>query len=170
MKVETVEILNDFDSQQISKTLLNQYEIEEYRRSFLWHGFFLFFLGCIIPLFIPLYTNPRAGLAAHTIGLSLGTFLICVGLALPYIQLSKLLAKVTFWFLLLSSYVGLGSQVLGAAIGLTKTLLITAKGFPQGPLWIETSVEIAVKVITSFVFFACIIILFGLRRVKVEQR
>ncbi|MBW4491194.1 MAG: hypothetical protein KME12_25840 [Trichocoleus desertorum ATA4-8-CV12] len=44
------------------------------QRRFLWHGFFLFFVGCIIPLFIPLYSNPRAGLAAHTIGLTLGLF------------------------------------------------------------------------------------------------
>ena len=169
MKVETVKKPYGLNLQQIAVPLLDQYQLKEYRRRFLWHGFFLFFLGCIIPLFIPWYSNPRAGLAAHTIGLTLGMFLICVGLALPYIRFSRLLAKATFWLLIISSYVGLGAQVLGAVIGLTKTLLITANGFPEGPFWIEISVEIAVKIITSFVFFACIIILFSLRRVKVDS-
>ncbi len=162
MKIESIERF-------LPQTSLVKNEIEEYRHKYLWHGFFLFFIGCIIPLFIPLYISPRAGLAAHNVAVTIGTFFISLGVALPYIKFSSWLAKVTYWLLLLSAYFGLAGQFSAAVFGLTKSFVVTGKGSPGNVEWMEIGVDIVLKVISSFTLLACVIILFGLRRVKVDS-
>jgi hydroxylaminobenzene mutase len=138
--------------------------VNQYRRRFLWHGFFLCFLGFIVPLFMPLYANPRTGLATHLLGITSGLFLIGVALSLPYLRIPQWIAKVKFWLLLISSYVGLVAEWLGALFGLKKVFIITGEGYTGGTLWMETGVEVAIKTITIFILVSCFIILFGLRR------
>lgn len=165
MKTESIE-----NTYYLPQTSLTRDQVQEYRRTYLWHGFFLFVLGCVIPMFIDLYTNPRAALSAHTLGILMGTFLICVGLAFPYIEFSaKWLADWAFWLLVVSSYSGITIQVMAAVFGLIKTFAITGKGYPGGPQWMEISVDITAKVISSFTLVACFIILYGLRRVKLDS-
>jgi (hydroxyamino)benzene mutase len=47
--------------------------------------------------------------------------------------------------LVISAYVGLLGELLGAAFGLTKVFIITAQGLSPGISWMETSVEIAIS-------------------------
>ncbi|MBW4491001.1 MAG: hypothetical protein KME12_24835 [Trichocoleus desertorum ATA4-8-CV12] len=169
MKIEPIEKNERFSWLHRSQTFLGKTQIEEYRRRYLWHGFFLFFLGCIIPCSINIYTNPRAALSAHSLGLMLGTFFISLGVAVPYIQFSRWSAKVTLWLLVVSAYIGLSIQFMAATFGLTRSFLITAKGFPGGPFWMEVSVDIAAKLISVFTLLACVIILFGLRRTNADS-
>jgi len=170
MKVETVEILNNFDSQQISKTLLNQYESEQYRLSFLWHGFFVFVLGCIAPIFIPLYANPRGGLSAHTLGLMLGIFLICIGLTIPYAQFTKRRAELAFWFFVVSAYSGYTIQVFAAIFGLTQSFVVTARGYTGGLFWMEIAATIGLRLISLFTLAGCFLVLYSLRQAQINSK
>jgi hydroxylaminobenzene mutase len=145
---------------------MDSIQSEDFKRSLLWHGIFLCTIGFLLGLLIPLYANPRAGLAAHTLGITQGIFLAIIGFAYPQLKLSLWLGRAVFWMLLISVYVGQLGQILGAAFGLTRVFLITAQGLPEGSAWLETSVEIATKVITTFLLLACFIILYGLRPTK----
>lgn len=149
-----------------STSPLEQNLSHEYRRRFLWHGFFLCTLAFLIAPFLPLYTNPRAGLATHLIGITTGILLMAVGLAFPYLSLSEFLAQVIFWLLVPSFYIGFACQFLGALFGLTKMFPITGEGFTGGAAWMEIVVSIATKGITVTTILGCIIIIYGLRRVN----
>jgi (hydroxyamino)benzene mutase len=145
---------------------LDENFVNEYKRRFLWHGFFLCFLGFIVPLFMPFYANPRTGLATHLLGITSGLFLMGVGLTLPYLKISQWIAKVKFWLLLVSSYIGLVAEFLGALFGLKNVFIVTGKDSLGGALWLEIGVEVSIKTITAFILVSCLIILFGLRRIK----
>lgn len=166
MQVNIFEIPNQINWQGITRLQLDEEEKHDYRRRFLWHGFLLFVLACIIITFFPLYSNPNAALSAHKIGLMLGIFFMSVGLAFPYFQFSRLLATLTFWLLLVTAYVGLGGQVLAAIFGLTKGFPFSGIGATGGPLWMENGIDIANKTISVLLLLACGFILFGLRRIK----
>lgn len=168
MKLET-ERTYDFKPQQIAAPLLNEPQIEEYKRRYLWHGFFVFVLGCIAPIFIPVYTNPRGGLAAHTLGVLIGIFLMCVGLTMPHIQLTKRWAELSFWLFVVSAYSGLTIQVFAAVFGLTQSFSVTARGYSGGPLWMEITATVGLRVISLFTLLGCFIILFALRRAKADS-
>ncbi len=150
----------------LSSSVISKSQSEIYRRNLLWHGFFVSTLGFISGMFIPLYANPRAGLATHTLAIAQGMFLSVTGLTFPYLNIPPWMATMTFWLLVISAYVGVSGEFLGAVFGLTKILVITAKGLPQGPIWMETIVEISTKAISVFILLACGFILFGLRPTK----
>ncbi len=154
---------------QQAPSFMDSIQSEDLKRRLLWHGILLCTLGFIVGLFIPLYVNPRAGLATHLLGITQGLFLAVVGLIYPYLKLSFKLARVNFWMLLISAYIGMAGEFTGAAFGLTKVFIITAEGFPPGSAWMENTVEIAIKGISSFILLSCLIILFGLRRVKSDS-
>lgn len=154
------------DSTLTPNNFIDSSQSDDFKRRLLWHGIFLCTLGFIIGLFIPLYANPRAGLATHLLGITEGIFLAVVGLVYPNLKLSLFNAKLAFWMLLISAYVGLLGEFLGAAFGLTKVFLITAQGLTPSIAWMETSVEIAIKGISLFLLLACFILLFGLRQTK----
>lgn len=47
----------------------------DYGRRLLWHGLFLFLLGLLTGLVVPMFQNPRMGLSAHLEGVMNGIFL-----------------------------------------------------------------------------------------------
>ncbi len=165
MKVPTFKSSDQFTSKKIL-TLLNEAQKQEYRRRLLWHGLFLFIIGCITITFFPLYTNPNAALAAHKLGLMLGVFLMSIGLTFTHLQFSKTLAFLTFWLLIITAYIGLGGQILAAIFGLTKGFPFSGIGASGGPAWMEISVDVANKTISGLLLLACGFILFGLRPIK----
>ncbi len=148
---------------KIRSHLMNFIESETFKRRLLWHGIFICTLAFIIGLFIPLYANPRAGLAAHVLGITEGMFLAIIGFAYPQLKLSFFFARSSFWMLIISAYVGLFGQFLSSAFGLKRILVITGEGMNEGNLWMETSLEVATKAISISLLVACAIVLFGLR-------
>jgi (hydroxyamino)benzene mutase len=147
-------------------SMMDSIQAEAFKRSLLWHGIFLCTLGFIVAFFIPLYANPRAGLATHLLGITQGVFLAVMGLSYPQLKLSLLLGRINFWMIVISAYVGMIGEFLGAAFGLTRVFIVTAVGLPGGIPWLETSVEVAIKGISLFILFSCFIVLYGLRGTK----
>lgn len=111
MQMDKLEQTSSLNSSPTQINVLSQSQSGDYRRRFLWHGFSVFALGCIAPLFIPFYTNPRGGLSAHTLGIMLGLLLMAVGMTIPYARLTQLRAKLAFWFFVASAYTGLMKKV-----------------------------------------------------------
>lgn len=154
---------------QQSSSLMDNSQSEDFKRRLLWHGIFLCTLAFIVGLFIPLYTNPRAGLATHLLGITQGIFLAVIGFCYPQLKLAFWVARANFWMLLISAYVGMIGEFLGAVFGLTRVFVITAMGLPESITWLETSVEIAIKGISSFILLSCFIVLYGLRKTKSDS-
>lgn len=136
---------------------------EVLKRRLLWHGIFLCTLGFSAGLFIPLYANPRAGLATHLLGITEGLFIVAIGFCYPELKLSPRFGKINFWILLIGAYFGIFAEFLGAVFGLTRVFVITAMGLPETIPWLEMSVEIVIKGISILILLSCFIVLFGLR-------
>ncbi|BAZ41887.1 hydroxylaminobenzene mutase HabB [Calothrix sp. NIES-4101] len=156
--------MNIFQSKlgKIPVTFQNSFESEDFKRRLLWHGILLCTIGFIAGFFIPLYVNPRAGLATHLLGITEGLFLAVIGLCYPQLKLSFRLAKANFWMLVISAYVGITGEFLGATFGLTRVFVVTAQGLPETNKLMETIVEISIKSISILVILSCLITLYGL--------
>lgn len=166
MQIDTSAQTSNFNSSPTVPNLLSQNQSEEYRRRFLWHGFSLFVLGCIAPLFIPFYANPRGGLSAHTLGVTTGLLLMAVGMAIPYASMTQLRAKLTFWFFVPSAYTGLTIQVFAAIFGLTQSFVVTAKGYPGGQFWMEILATVGLRSISVFTLLGAFMMMFSLSQAK----
>ena len=166
MQVNTFDQTNNPNPSSTTPNLLSQFQIEEYRRRFLWHGFSIFSLGCIAPLFIPFYTNPRGGLSAHTLGVMLGLLTMAVGMAIPYGCFTQLRTKLLFWFFVPSAYTGLTIQVFAAIFGLTQSFVVTAKGYPGGVFWMEILATIGLRTVSVFILLGAFIMMHGLNKAK----
>ncbi len=166
MQVNISDQTNNLNSSSPTPNLLSQFQSGEYRRRFLWHGFSVFALGCIAPLFIPFYTNPRGGLSAHTLGIMSGLLSMAVGMAIPYGCFTQLRAKLLFWFFVPSSYAGLIIQVFAAIFGLTQSFTVTAKGYPGGVLWMEILATVGLRTVSVFILLGAFIMMSGLSKAK----
>jgi (hydroxyamino)benzene mutase len=144
--------------------LMDSIQSEDFKRRLLWHGIFLCTLGFIVGFFIPLYANPRAGLATHLLGITEGLFIAVIGLSYPQLKLPYWVAIANFWMLLVSAYVGIFGEFLGATFGLTRVFIITAIGFKETIPWLETVVEVSIKGISTLIILSCFIVLYGLRK------
>jgi hydroxylaminobenzene mutase len=170
MKMSTLEKPSQSNLLETPSSLMDNIQAEAFKRGLLWHGIFITTLGFLLGLCIPLYANPRAGLAAHALAVTQGMFLAIIGFAYPQLNLSFWMARASYWMFLISAYTGVLSQVLGAAFELTRVFPVTAKGLPEGISWLETAVEIPTKAITLFILLACFIVLFGLRGTKADAK
>jgi hydroxylaminobenzene mutase len=103
-------------------------------RRLLRSGTVLCFLALVTGLAIPLFANPRMGLAAHVGGLMNGIFLLVVGLAWKELELSERAQAWTFRALVAGTFGNWASTVAAAAWG-TRTLTpIAGGGFGAGRL------------------------------------
>lgn len=115
-------------------------------------------------LFVGLYANPRAGLAAHVIGITGALMLIAFGLLWSRLALGRAARLAAFWMLIVSVPTGFVAQLVGAALGLSRMFVVTAAGRPEGLPALETAVELVTKAITPLTILPVLIVLVGLRR------
>ncbi len=131
-------------------------------RRLVWHGVMLFFLGLLAGACVPLYANPRMGLAAHLGGVTAGTFLAVVGLFWSRIRLAATAAVAAFWLTLYGTYVSVLGLVLAAILGTSNSTPIAGAGY-AGTLWEETLVDVALVTSAAAMLVACPLLLWGLR-------
>ena len=137
---------------------------EDSRRRLIRHGVFLFLLGLVTGVLIPVLTSPRLGLAAHMEGLLNGIFLILVGgVVWKEIRLSERLATSSFWLLLIAAYASWGFCLLAAVFGASQTLAIAGAGHSAAP-WQERLVSAGLGTGAICVLVACCLVLYGLRK------
>ena len=67
-------------------------------------GVFLFFLGLIVGLLVPVFANPRMGLSSHIEGVLNGMLLIIIGLIWSKVDLSSKWLKITFWLTIYGTF------------------------------------------------------------------
>lgn len=98
-------------------------------RKLLRAGTVLCFLALLTGLAIPVFTNPRMGLAAHVGGLMNGMFLLIVGLAWKELDLRERAQNVTFFALVAGAFGNWASIVAAAVWGTASLTPIAGAGF-----------------------------------------
>ncbi len=129
----------------------------------IWHGVFLFLLGLLSGAFVPIMTNPKAGLSAHLGGVLDGMFLMLLGLFWSEIRLSGRLETTTFWLMLYAAYAGWEGLLLAAFFGTSRATPIAGEGYVAA-WWQESLVEVILISFAIAILIGCGLVLYGLRR------
>jgi len=101
-------------------------------RTLLRLGFVLVFLGLLTGLAVSRFANPRLGLAAHTVGLLGGLFLVVLGVAAPAFELGPRQAAVLRWCWVYAAYANWLASVLGAVTGASRMTPLAGSGTKGG--------------------------------------
>lgn len=97
-------------------------------------GFILILLGLLTGPIIPQLTNPRLGLAAHTVAIVGGILLIAVGAIAAQLALPRLQRRVMNGCWLYASYVNWLACLIGGATGASRLTPIAGAGTVGTPL------------------------------------
>jgi hydroxylaminobenzene mutase len=126
-------------------------------------GVFLFFLGLIVGLIVPVLSNPRMGVSSHIEGVLNGFFLVILGLIWHKIDLTDRWLRITFWLAIYGTYANWFGILIAAVFNAGKMLGIAANG-KEGPIIAEGIVMFLLITLSVAMLIICITILIGLRR------
>lgn len=126
-------------------------------------GVFLFFLGLIIGLLVPIFANPRMGLSSHIEGVLNGMLLIIIGLIWHKVDLSSRWLKITFWLTIYGTFANWFGILIAAIFNAGKMLTVAANG-QEGPPVIEGIVGFFLISLSIAMLIVCVTILIGLFR------
>lgn len=129
-----------------------------------WHGMFLFLVGLLTGLTLPLLKVARLGLSAHLEALMGALFLMILGLIWGHVKLQPRARTVTFGLALYAAYMNWGAVLLAGAFGGSKMLPIAAGGQAAGAAWQETLVSCGLISCAVAILSCCTLVLWGLRR------
>jgi (hydroxyamino)benzene mutase len=137
--------------------------MEDTKRSLIWHGMFLFFLGLLTGFAEQKFANPRMGLAAHLEGVMNGTFLIALGAVWTEVRLPSRPKAAAYWTALYGTYANWTITTLAAVLGASSLSPITGAGHSAAP-WQEVLVKSGFQSVGVAIVASSVIILWGLRR------
>jgi hydroxylaminobenzene mutase len=137
--------------------------MEDTKRSLIWHGMFLFFLGLLTGFAEQKFANPRMGLAAHLEGVMNGTFLIALGSVWTEVRLASRPKAAAYWTALYGTYANWTITTLAAVFGASSLSPITGAGHGAAP-WQEVLVKFGFQSVGVAIVLSSVIILWGLRR------
>lgn len=126
-------------------------------------GIFLFFLGLIVGLIVPVLSNPRMGVSSHIEGVLNGIFLVILGLIWHKIDLTDRWLRITFWLAIYGTYANWFGILIAAVFNAGKMLGIAANG-KEGPIIAEGIVTFLLITLSVAMLIICITILIGLHR------
>jgi|SRR6516165_2328179 hydroxylaminobenzene mutase len=137
--------------------------MDDTRRRLCWHGVFLFFLALLSGVFMPVNTNPRMALAAHTAGIGSGTFLAVVGALWNEMRLGERSEAIAVVLLLFGLYGGWLVLQLAAIWGTSGMTPVAGAGHAGAP-WQELLVGVGLTTTGVALLVACVLLLRGLGR------
>jgi hydroxylaminobenzene mutase len=135
----------------------------EASRRLIWHGVFLFLLGLLTGVLIPVLTSPRLALAAHLEALLNAMFLVLIGgVVWERLRLPERVERLGCWLLLFAAYGTWGFCLLAAVVGAGRTLAIAGAGY-RAAEWQEQVVSVGLSLGAICITAACCFLLYGLR-------
>jgi len=126
-------------------------------------GMFLFLLGLVVGLLVPMFANPRMGVSSHIEGVMNGMFLIVLGLIWNKLILSKGWLKASFWLAIYGTFANWFGILVAAIFNAGKMLNVMANG-QEGPAFAESIVGFSLISLTVSMLLVSVVILIGLRR------
>lgn len=128
-------------------------------------GVLLMLLGLATGAFIPLFENPRQGLAAHTAGVQNGMMLTLLGLLWRHLRLGGRVGRVAAVAGALSLYALWVGLLLAAVFGTSRSTPIAGAGHAGKP-WQEALVDVVFGAGSVGLIVALAAVLWGLRPVR----
>ena len=126
-------------------------------------GVFLFFIGLVIGLIVPVFENPRMGVSSHIEGVLNGMFLIVLGLIWQKIDLSNRWLKIVFLLSIYGTFANCLGILIAAIFNGGKMLGVIANG-QEGSGLVEGIVNFSLISLSIAMLIVCIATLFGLKR------
>jgi len=126
----------------------------------------LFLLGLLTGFFTANFRNPRMGLSAHMEGILNGIFLVIAGIIWDELRISKSLGTITFTTLIYGTFINWLTTLFAAYLGTSKITPVTGAGF-HGTDVQEQFVTGGFISVGLTMMFSLIVIIYGLRKVKV---
>lgn len=130
-------------------------------RSYVAAGAVLFLLGLLTGFVIPAFTNARMGLASHLEGVMNGTFLVALGAAWGWVNLSPRLEQLAFWLVLYGSFANWFFVFLAAIFGTSEITPIAGAGYEAAALQ-EQIVSIGLVSVGLTMVIGIAIVVYGL--------
>jgi (hydroxyamino)benzene mutase len=126
-------------------------------------GFVLILLALLTGLGVPLFTNPRLGLAAHVVGITGGLVLIALGALAGSFALGPRGAAVMMWSWVYAAYANWAGSVLGAMTGASRLTPIAGAGTAGGAL-AETVVAVVLQSLAVTALIGTSLAVWGFRK------
>lgn len=128
-------------------------------------GFVLIFLSLAGGLAMPLFRNPRLGLAAHTVGITGGLVLIAIGALAGAFTLGARASAVMMWTWTYAAYANWIACLLGAITGASRLTPIAGAG-TSGDATSEAVVAFLLQSLAVASFVGTGLAVWGFRRQK----
>jgi hydroxylaminobenzene mutase len=126
-------------------------------------GMLVFLIALLVGLAVPKFAVPRLGLSAHLIGIMQGLFLMVTGLLWTKLQLTRAIARATFWLAVYGCFAAWTANVLAGVWGAGNSMLPIAAGAARGSTLQEGIIAIVLSTAAVSLIAAAILILWGLR-------
>jgi hydroxylaminobenzene mutase len=126
-------------------------------------GFVLILLALITGLGMPLFTNPRLGLAAHIVGITGGLILIALGGLARFFALSRRSAAVMMGSWVYAAYANWLACLLGAITGASRLTPIAGAG-TAGTALAEMVVSFLLQSLSIAALAGTILAVWGFRK------
>lgn len=134
-------------------------------------GFVLILLALFTGFGMPLFTNPRLGLAAHVVGITGGLVLIALGALAASFSLGRRSSKVMMWSWVYAAYANWVASVLGAITGASRLTPI-AGAATTGSSAAESVVAFLLESLAVAAIVGTVLAVWGFRKaaaVRAEQ-
>lgn len=131
-------------------------------RKLLQFGVLLFLLGLSTGLLMPVFENPRMGLASHLEGILNGMFLISLGLFWQRLYLKSLFKKVTLALVIYGTFANWFATLMAAIWGAGSMMTIASAGY-EGAAWQEILITTLLFTLSFAMLAVCGLLLYGLR-------
>ena len=124
-------------------------------------GAVLFLFGLLTGFVVPIFVNPRMGLASHLEGIMNGTFLIALGAAWSYVKLSPKIATISYWCILYGTFANWAFVSLAAILGTSEMTPIAGDGY-SGSVIHEQIVTLGLVSVGLTMVIGLAIVVYGL--------
>ena len=131
-------------------------------------GFVLILLALLTGLGMPLFTNTRLGLAAHTAGITGGLVLIAIGALANAFLLGARSAKVMRWSWTYTAYANWAACLIAALTGASRLTPIAGAGTTGSPL-AESGVAFLLMSLALASIVGTSLAVWGLRSARAER-
>ncbi|HEY0159122.1 MAG TPA: hypothetical protein VGF28_17680 [Thermoanaerobaculia bacterium] len=131
-------------------------------------GFVLILVGLFTGFGMPLYTNPRLGLAAHIVAITGGLVLIALGALAASFALAPRSAKMMMWAWVYAAWANWAACLLGAMTGASRFTPIAGAG-TTGTSLAEAVVAFLLQSLSVAAIAGTALAVWGFRKPAVER-
>ena len=138
-------------------------------RKLLQFGIVLFLLGLVTGLLMPVFENPRMGLASHLEGVMNGMFVISLGLFWQRLRMNALIKQITLALVFYGTFANWFATLMAAIWGAGSIMSLASAGYAGSP-WQEFLISTLLFTLSFAMLAVCCLLLYGLRSPRSQSQ